>query len=721
MRNVNRSGLTLSPCDDEEISLRSCFITSRNTSKPVKSPKKNSKALSPVLQRKIDEENVEARAQRLTPEAPEVETMCLAYFHDRTNEMNADLVSSYQSDAVSKQAKETLCHSPAIHRSPSFRRTRVRTLEAEQSQRDATTERIKRNTDSMLEDAVIGTKLKRRLASRRQSGVSRRSVEDASLSNFIKKSILETPLDALSIVQPTDLQLVEAANLALNIFVEGFLIDISSVEIQEKARQIFLETLIREEYHQGDYICHENDVGDKLFIIEEGLVEFVIRDNVVGTAHNGKIFGELSLVYGTPRYASVKAVTESVMVWSLDALSFRRIQALVATKALKASTSTSLLEKECESRTKSQKVKEFRKRCSSLSDLQEQSFRYELDEINFSNLKRNAILGKGTFGCVYLVSSFDEEGTKTNHYYALKCMSKASVVKNNNKKRVIIEKNVLQELHSPFIISLMGTHQDETSIFFLTEFVPGGNLMSYMVKRDILNHSECVFFSANIVAALIHIHRKGFIHRDLKPENCLIDQNGYLKLCDFGMAKRLPSIVQLPNGGTEIATLAFTMCGTPQFMAPEFVLSTGYDKGIDIWALGCMLVEMYTGQSPFEFDGDLKKTFQEVCLIGLGRKKYAYPKIMSKDGLETAGEFIEELLSSYQSRLGKVDTAELSHHDYYVSIDFEVMNRKKMTAPYIPNITHASDVSHFRHDGDRISEESIQQEYDGDECWCKDF
>ena len=101
------------------------------------------------------------------------------------------------------------------------------------------------------------------------------------------------------------------------------------------------------------------------------------------------------------------------------------------------------------------------------------------------------------------------------------------------------------------------------------------------------------------------------------------------------MAKRLPSTVQLPSGGTEVVTLAFTMCGTPEFMAPEFVLSTGYSKGIDWWALGCILVEMYSGRSPFEFDGDLKKTFKQVCLIGMGRESFAprsaVPKIGTAD------------------------------------------------------------------------------------------
>ena len=104
----------------------------------------------------------------------------------------------------------------------------------------------------------------------------------------------------------------------------------------------------------------------------------------------------------------------------------------------------------------------------------------------------------------------------------------------------------------PFIISLMGTYQDKDCVYFLTECVQGGNLISYMIDQDILSHSESMFFIFCIAKALIHCHNQGYIHRDIKPENCLIDSDGYIKLCDFGMAKRLPCTVVLPNGGTEV-------------------------------------------------------------------------------------------------------------------------------------------------------------------------
>mmetsp|Transcript_44975 Transcript_44975/g.67690 ORF Transcript_44975/g.67690 Transcript_44975/m.67690 type:complete len:856 (+) Transcript_44975:1752-4319(+) len=654
----------------------------------------------------------------------------------------------------------------------------------------ATTERMKRNTDSMLEDAVIANKLKRRLVSRRYDDFEQQrrraacklTVSDTGLSDFVLKSLVSRDgkeggkcLDAISAARPTDESLSKVADIACRAIMEGYLVvageEVGNVglgndnlknkrrDMIDRARGIFVDSLLREEYRLDDIVCHRSDDitkngnvnnvtktlahcgcgsttnDNKLYVIEEGTVEFTVGQQVAGHATAGDVFGELSLVYGVPRIANVVAITPCVIVWTMDALSFRRVQALVANESLRAASVVS----------RSKQLKHFRKQFSSLTDMQELNYDIEWKPapIELKQLKKISIIGKGTFGSVYLVSvkgsrigldgnkrgNNEKNGTRRRStspphiqpYLGLKCMSKASIVERKNQQRVLIEKNALQSVHSPFIITLMGTFKDSKSIYFLTEFVQGGNLMSYMIRKDTLDHSECVFFAANIVSALVHVHACGFVHRDIKPENCLIDKNGYLKLCDFGMAKRLPSTVRLPNGSgsTEVVTLAFTMCGTPEFMAPEFVFSTGYNKGVDWWALGCILVEMYSGRSPFDF-GDLKKTFKEVCLIGMGRKVLNVPAQMKKTGLETAEEFAQQLIAVSLNRLGSENSLEVKQHHYFDNINFKMLYSKQMTAPYVPNLSHASDISYFKKEANRIIDEDIIP-YDGDDSWCEDF
>ena len=664
-----------------------------STFKPIAQRKANDTSLSPSVKKRLEEEKVIERIKTKTPEVPDSSSLPISVSMSNLADATEKFLTSHQSEPNLNGVRRT---------SSFYRRERIHSLEQKGRGKSATTERIQRNTDSMLEDVAIAKQLKRRLTSRWQQ-ITKRTINNSGLSDFLKKSIMEGSLDALAAVKPTSNRRHNAAKIAMEACMGGYFSNMENDDLRKRLQTLFAECLHREEFCKDDFICFENEVGNKVYVIEEGSVLFLISGQVAGYGHHGSSFGELCLVYGVHRQASVKAITDCVIAWSIDDLSFRRIQATVALCSLKQS--------------KSNFFNTFPKRASSLSDLQESGKR-ENNEIHISKIQKESRIGKGTFGSVYMVSVRDSNGEKKNQKkrYALKCMSKRSIVNNNNEKRVLIEKNALQAVAgSEFIVSFISAYQDDKSIYFLHEFVQGGNLLTFMIERNILSHSESLFFCANISMALIHMHRKGFIHRDIKPENCLIGRDGYLKVCDLGMAKRMPSTIMLPNGGIEVVSLAFTLCGTPEFMAPEFLLSTGYDKGVDWWALGCILVEMYTGRSPFEFEGDLKKTFKEVCLVGMGKKSIELCSILTRPEMSCTATFIHRLLSKFDTRIGRCDS--VFSHDYFRDINVKKLKKKIIDAPYKPKLSAEDDIHYFDVDDD----EDEVQSFHGNTDWCYDI
>lgn len=527
-------------------------------------------------------------------------------------------------------------------------------------------------------------------------------VGNRQLSDFILAEIKSGEgLEAVSAVKETDEKKSKASDLAIKAAMEGYFSNLDETALRS-AKKLFMDNLQRLDAENGLFLCRQNDEGDRLFVLEEGQVDFIVNGKVVGSAKDGSVFGELSLVYGVKRQCDVRCSTNCI-IWTLDTLAFRRIQAVVARDNLRI--------------TKSKIMTKFGKQASTLSEEQEVSVKKVGNNIPFNELNLLSVVGQGTFGSVYIASRRSEPDIS----YALKRMSKASIVDRENETRVLIERNALMAVKGcPFIISLMGTYQDKDCIYFLTECVQGGNLISYMIDKDILTHSESMFYTYNIAKALNHCHGCGYVHRDIKPENCLIDSNGYVKLCDFGMAKRLPCTVVLPNGGTEVVCLAYTMCGTPEFMAPEFVLSTGYDHGVDYWALGCIHVEMYSGRGPFDFDGDLKKTFKAVCLVGMGRKALDLPKQLKKKGMDTAGDFAKKLLIGMSTRLGAEHPSDVLDHPYFSQLDKDEIQSRQFQAPYIPKVKGATDASNFKQDGEVPKEDPIDK-FTGNGKWCEGF
>jgi hypothetical protein len=269
------------------------------------------------------------------------------------------------------------------------------------------------------------------------------------------------------------------------------------------------------------------------------------------------------------------------------------------------------------------------------------------------------------------------------------------------------------------VLKLFQTFNTPHQIFMLMEFVQGGELWSYiyenktrgMIPRESNNSftlPSVKFYAANVILAFQHIHGLGIAYRDLKPENLLIDSQGYVKVIDFGFAKRLPC--RLPNG--TVSDKTFTVCGTPEYLAPEIIGSKGYTKAADYWALGCMIYEMVHIQTPFQAD-HTSKIFQKIMTAerSLMFRISPNPDFMS---------LVKAMLSPNPAyRLGNLDGGVLGimEHPFFRDVDWRAIYHKTQAAPYVPVIKDAADSSNFG----QYEEDKPVQHYTGSEQYFRDF
>jgi serine/threonine protein kinase len=298
-------------------------------------------------------------------------------------------------------------------------------------------------------------------------------------------------------------------------------------------------------------------------------------------------------------------------------------------------------------------------------------------------LKRIRILGQGAFGRVWLVTHLPTGSTSLN-VYALKAISKANVIDSKLEKAVLREKELLCLLNHPFILSLVASYQDSDNLYLLLPLVLGGELYSLLKKMT--NHGRgmennmVAFYAACIFEALKHFHFGHHIaYRDLKLENVLVDEQGYGKIIDLGFAK-------------VVTEKTYTLCGTPEMLAPEIIMSKGHDHAVDYWAFGVMVFELLVGHTPFYQRGSSQMDmFKRIVLV-----KYTIPDFVS----ESARTMIEQLLVRKQSnRLGNLANGYLGIKEqpwfHESGIDFKHILEKRVDAPWKPYIHDPLDASNF--------------------------
>ncbi|KAI1752855.1 Pkinase-domain-containing protein [Xylaria castorea] len=288
-------------------------------------------------------------------------------------------------------------------------------------------------------------------------------------------------------------------------------------------------------------------------------------------------------------------------------------------------------------------------------------------------------LGTGSFGRVHLVQSKHNQ-----RFYAVKVLKKAQVVKMKQVEHTNDERRMLGEVKHPFLITLWGTFQDARNLYMVMDFVEGGELFSLLRKSGRFPNPVAKFYAAEVTLALEYLHSRNIIYRDLKPENLLLDRHGHLKITDFGFAKRVPD-------------KTWTLCGTPDYLAPEVVSNKGYNKSVDWWSLGILIYEMLCGYTPFWDSGSPMKIYENIL-----RGKVKYPAYVHPD----AQDLLERLITpDLTKRLGNLygGPQDVKGHPWFSEVTWDRLSRKDIDAPYTPPVKAGSgDASQF----DRYPEET---------------
>ncbi|XP_008571887.1 PREDICTED: serine/threonine-protein kinase LATS2 [Galeopterus variegatus] len=350
--------------------------------------------------------------------------------------------------------------------------------------------------------------------------------------------------------------------------------------------------------------------------------------------------------------------------------------------------------------------------------------RAKMDKSMFVKIKT---LGIGAFGEVCLACKVD-----THALYAMKTLRKKDVLNRNQVAHVKAERDILAEADNEWVVKLYYSFQDKDSLYFVMDYIPGGDMMSLLIRMEVFPESLARFYIAELTLAIESVHKMGFIHRDIKPDNILIDLDGHIKLTDFGLCtgfrwthnskyyqkgnhirqdsmepsdlwddvsncrcgERLKTLEQRARKQHQ-RCLAHSLVGTPNYIAPEVLLRKGYTQLCDWWSVGVILFEMLVGQPPF-----LAPTPTETQLKVINwESTLHFPSQVTLS--PEARDLITRLCCSADHRLGRDGADDLKAHPFFSAIDFS-SDIRKQPAPYVPTISHPMDTSNF----DPVDEES---------------
>ena len=271
------------------------------------------------------------------------------------------------------------------------------------------------------------------------------------------------------------------------------------------------------------------------------------------------------------------------------------------------------------------------------------------------------LIGIGSYGKVYLARK-----NTNNKLYAIKILNKNWINTKNQKNNVKTERTVLAKLSHPFIMKLNYAFQTKKSLYFITQFMHGGelNYHIYNEKNNYFSEEKAKFYAAEIVLGLNYLHENNCIYRDLKPENVLIDLSGHIKLTDFGLSKICD----------DFPCKTKTFCGTPEYLAPEILFQNDYGIEVDWWSLGVIIYEMISGYLPFRIIQNEKIT-----------KNIYKQKIKMFNHFSSEAKSLIKKLLEYNPKK-RIGYEKIISHPFFKGIDWDKVKNKKITPPFVPKV-----------------------------------
>lgn len=305
-------------------------------------------------------------------------------------------------------------------------------------------------------------------------------------------------------------------------------------------------------------------------------------------------------------------------------------------------------------------------------------------EFGLTDLDLLETVGTGTFGRIRLVKYMAEK-----QYFALKMMKKARIVRLKQLMHIKSELKIMATVRCDFIPELHAFFQDDNSIYMMMTYVPGGELFSHLRRQEYFEVAQYQFYAVELAVVLHTLHELNIAYRDVKPENVLLNKEGHIRLVDFGLAKFLDE------------DKTFTLCGTPEYLAPETIKGEGHGTGVDWWALGVLIFEMAFGYPPFY--GNNPFTVYSKILSG----NLQFPSATKCP--QNTKSIVKGLCTiSRTSRLGcgRGGFSGVRSHKFFSGVEWRSAARQLIMPPIVPLVMTEGDSSNYDYYGDEVPDEA---------------